>query len=105
MTHTAHAATKVRFLNPAVVVECLQMGPCIELMRKAFTQVSEGRAAQPIRAMVRTLDQKGVMGWMPGYVDDPQRLGIKTVTIFPHVREIKSHQGLVLLFDAVNGQL
>ena len=102
---TAHAPTKVRFLNPKAVVDCLPMGACIELMRKAFMQVSEGRTAQPIRAMVKTRDQSGFMGWMPGYVDDPKRFGIKTVTIFPQVREIKSHQGLVLLFDANNGAL
>ena len=101
------ASSKIRILNPQAVVDCLPMGPCIALMRKAFTQVSEGRTAQPIRAMVRNRDQTGVMGWMPGYVDEPKRLGIKTVTIFPGVAAlgIKSHQGLVLLFEAETGKM
>ena len=101
------AASKIRILNPQAVVDCLPMGPCIELMRQAFIQVSEGRTAQPIRAMVRNRDQTGVMGWMPGYVDDPKRLGFKKLTIFPGAAAlgIKSHQGLVLLFEAETGKM
>ncbi len=100
-------SSKIRILNPQAVVDCLPMAACIDLMCKAFSQVSEGRTAQPIRAMVRNRAQTGVMGWMPGYVDDPKRLGVKTVTIFPGAAAlgIKSHQGLVLLFEADTGQL
>ncbi|HWE45967.1 MAG TPA: ornithine cyclodeaminase family protein [Caulobacteraceae bacterium] len=102
---SSHAPAKIRILNPQAVAQCLPLPACIELMRSAFRQVSEGRTAQPIRAMVKTRDQSGFMGWMPGYVDDPKRLGIKTVTIFPNVRDIKSHQGLVQLFDGETGAL
>src|SRR5580704_17695580 len=104
---SGQSSSKIRILNPQAVIDCLPMGPCIALMRQAFTQVSEGRTAQPIRAMVRNHAQTGVMGWMPGYVDEPKRFGIKTVTIFPGAVAlgIKSHQGLVLLFEAETGQL
>jgi ornithine cyclodeaminase len=98
--------SKLRILGAKAVVDLLPMDKCIGLMRQAFIQVSEGRTAQPIRAMVRTTDQSGLLGWMPGYTDSPKRLGLKAITIFPGAvaKGIKSHQGMVLLFEAETGQ-
>ena len=97
--------TRVRMINRALVRELLPMHRCIDLMRDAFIQVSERRAIQPIRQLVRTPDGKGMMGWMPGFADEPKRLGIKVITIFPEAinQGIKSHQGAVMLFDPDNG--
>jgi ornithine cyclodeaminase len=99
-------STTLHLINGQAVRDLLPMDTCIALMRQAFTQVSEGRAAQPIRAMVRTTDGKGVMGWMPGFTEEPRRLGLKAVAIFPEAvaQGLKSHQGMVLLFEAVTGQ-
>ncbi len=100
------SSSKLRLIGSQQVVELLPMGRCIELMRHAFSLVSQGQTAQPIRQMVRTLDQTGLMGWMPGYTDNPRRLGLKAITIFPGAvaKGIKSHQGMVLLFEADTGQ-
>jgi ornithine cyclodeaminase len=97
---------KLRLINGHEVRELLPMDRCIELMRRAFTVVSEGRAEQPIRQMVRTQDGAGMMGWMPGFTADPPGLGLKLVTIFPGAvaKGIKSHQGVVMMFDAEDGR-
>ena len=68
--------SKLRRLDGAAVKALLPMDRCIELMRTAFTRVSEGRAIQPIRQMVRTPDGRGGLGWMPGWMDGPAALGI-----------------------------
>jgi len=98
--------SKLRLIGRELVRELLPMHRCIDLMRDAFIQVSEGRAIQPIRAAVRTPDGRGFMGWMPGYTDDPALLGIKVVSIFPGAVEhgIPSHQGAVMLFEAEYGR-
>jgi ornithine cyclodeaminase/alanine dehydrogenase-like protein (mu-crystallin family) len=102
-----HAPAKLRILGPQSVRDLLPMDRCIDLMRQAFIQVSQGRTVQPIRQMVRTPDNKGMMGWMPGYTADPARLGLKLITIFPGAvaQGIKSHQGAVLLFEAETGSI
>src|SRR5262249_1985719 len=100
-----HASSHLRLLNAEEVRRLLPMDRAIDLMRTALIRVSQGRAIQPIRQMVRTPDGKGMMGWMPGPVIDPDRLGIKVITIFPGAvaQGLKSHQGVVLLFDPENG--
>jgi ornithine cyclodeaminase len=99
-------SSKLRLVGSHAVVELLPMDRCIELMRQAFSQVSAGQTAQPIRQAVWASDRAGMMGWMPGYTDNPRRLGLKAITIFPGAvaKGIKSHQGMVLLFEADTGQ-
>jgi ornithine cyclodeaminase/alanine dehydrogenase-like protein (mu-crystallin family) len=99
-------SSKIRILGSKAVIDLLPMESCLGVMRQAFIQVSEGKTAQPIRQMVRTTDNTGLMGWMPGFTAEPKRLGIKTITIFPGAvaQGIKSHQGMVLLFEADTGQ-
>lgn len=101
-----NATTPLRILDAATVRALLPMDRCIALMRDAFVQVSEGRAIQPIRQKLSTPDGAGMLGWMPGFTDDPRRLGIKVISIFPGTASNggKSHQGAVLLFDAADGR-
>lgn len=99
-------AIQLRMINGREVRELLPMDRCIELMRHTFGLVSEKRANQPIRQLVRNDDGTGLIGWMPGFTADPRRLGIKVVSIFPGAvaKGIKSHQGVVMLFDAEDGR-
>ena len=96
---------KVRVLNAQAVRELLPYASCVDLMRKAMRLVAQGRARQPIRQMVAQTDGRGVLGWMPGYTDDPPWLGVKIVTVFPgnFGTAHGSHQGMVLLFETKNG--
>jgi ornithine cyclodeaminase len=81
------------------------MDRCIELMRRAMSLVATQQAIQPIRQAVFHPDKRGLMSMMPGYIADPDRLGIKVISVFPgnFGTGIGSHQGVVLLFETKTG--
>ena len=43
---------------------------------------------------------------MPGYLGEPQRFGLKVVSVMPgnHGTPYHSHQGVVMLFGLVHGE-
>lgn len=96
----------MRVINAAAVRRLLPMAECIRLMRRAFEVVATGEAIQPIRHALQHPAGRGLLGWMPGYVSNPEWLGIKVVAVFaPDAAGLLgSHQGMVLLFDATNGR-
>lgn len=98
--------TTLRLIDHTLVRRLLPMARCVELMREAFVQVSERRALQPIRQVLRTPDGAGLLGWMPGFTDGPPRFGVKLITVFPGAvaKGAKSHQGFVMLFDGSDGR-
>ncbi len=96
----------LRVLNGDAVRAVLGMEPCIALMREAMTLAANGEAVQPVRTGLAVPDGRGGLGVMPGYIARPHRIGVKAVTVFPgnHGTALGSHQGMVLLCDAANGQ-
>lgn len=97
--------TGIRLLNAELVRELLPMDQCITLMRKAMTLESQGLTIQPIRTGVRHPHRNGLLGLMPGYIEQPELLGIKVIAIFPERVDpsLSSHAGFVILFDGTNG--
>lgn len=96
---------QIRILNAQTVRKLLPADQCLTLMRQAMRQVARDEALQPIRQVMPQPDGRGALGLMPGYLKSPQCLGIKVLTVFPgnFGTEFGSHQGLVLLFDSLNG--
>ena len=96
---------QIRLLNSAAVRDLLPMHECIGLMRRAFEMVATGEAVQPIRQALHQPDGRGLISLMPGYIANPEWLGLKVVTVFPSNfgSGFGSHQGMVLLFDTKNG--
>lgn len=82
------------------------MGACIAVMKKALTDLAKGDATQQLRS-VFPIEGKNVFGQMPGYLKNEGVFGTKVITVFPdnYKSGLPSHQGLVLLFDAKNGEL
>jgi len=97
---------EIRVINAASVRQLLPMPDCIRLMRSAFESVATGQCVQPIRQLLSHPQGRGLLGWMPGYTAEPERLGIKVVAVFHPVpgQPLGSHQGMVLLFDALDGR-
>jgi ornithine cyclodeaminase len=96
----------IRLLNADAVRTLLPINRCVELMRGAMTLVArEGGTIQPIRQTVWHPDKRGLMSMMPGYIADPEWLGIKVIAVFPRNfgTDLGSHQGVVVLFDATTG--
>ncbi len=98
---------KVRIINHAEVVDLLPMRACMEVMEAALKTLSEGRAVNPLRNAVWVPERPKLLGMMPAYLGDIDRLGIKVVSVFPenHGTQYDSHQGVVLVFEAEYGRL
>lgn len=91
-------------INKKQVREALSMSQAIILMEKAMREASEGKTLLPLRWGLEMPDG-GVMGMMPGYMNDPECFGIKLVNIMPENigTEYSSHLGCMLLFEARHG--
>jgi len=75
-------------------------------MEKMFRSLAMGEAAQPLRSLMWLPGKKGLLGIMPGYDTSIGIMGIKLISVFHGNRDkgYPSHQGVVVLFDANNGQ-
>jgi len=75
-------------------------------MEKMFRSLAKGEAAQPLRSLMWLPGKKGLLGMMPGYDSTTEVMGIKLISVFHSNRDkgYPSHQGVVVLFDANNGQ-
>jgi alanine dehydrogenase len=95
----------VLVLSHTDVERLLTMEACIEVMADALRATSQGGAVLPLRSVVWMPDRTGMIGLMPGFLDPPQSLGLKIVSIFPgnHAAGYDSHQGVVMLFDTRHG--
>src|SRR6188768_47760 len=94
------------FVNKEKIASLLPMEECIEVMEKMFRSLAAGECLQPLRNIMRLPDGSGVLGMMPGHVAKLDVMGIKVITVFHTNKEagFPSHQGIVILFDAKNGQ-
>jgi ornithine cyclodeaminase len=94
------------FINKEKIASLLPMNECIEVMEKMFRSLAAGECLQPLRNIMRLPDGSGVLGMMPGYSHKLGVMGIKVITVFHANSEVglPSHQGIVMLFDAKNGQ-
>jgi len=96
----------IPFINKEKIASLLSMQECIEVMEKMFRSLAQGGAAQPLRSLMWLPEKKGLLGMMPGYDKTSGVMGIKLISVFHGNRDkgYPSHQGVVILFDANNGQ-
>lgn len=96
----------MQVITAAQVAATLDMQRCIELMRTALIALAEGEARQMVRPVL-PLSERNLLGMMPAYYAPDQIAGVKVLTVFPenYRRDIPSHQGQVLLFEAETGGL
>ena len=94
------------FVNKEKIASLLPMDECIEVMDKMFRSLAAGECLQPLRNIIRLPDGSGVLGMMPGHTAKLGVMGIKVISVFHANKEagFPSHQGIVMLFDAKNGQ-
>jgi ornithine cyclodeaminase len=95
----------VLVISHADVVRLLPMEACVEVMADALRATSRGGAVLPLRSVVWMPDRTGMIGLMPGFLDQPTSFGLKVVSIFPgnHGTRYDSHQGVVMLFETGHG--
>jgi ornithine cyclodeaminase len=98
---------KVLIINQAEVHQLLPIDECMEAMAEALAALSHGKAMNPLRQILHLPNKPGLLGIMPGYLEGPNAVGLKVVSIFHNNRgsEHDSHQGAVLVFEAEHGCL
>src|SRR6187455_2642377 len=94
------------FVNKQKIASLLPMEECIAVMENMFRSLAAGECLQPLRTIMRLPDGSGVLGMMPGYAAKLDVMGMKVITVFQSNGEsgLPSHQGVVMLFDAKNGE-
>jgi ornithine cyclodeaminase/alanine dehydrogenase-like protein (mu-crystallin family) len=98
----------ILILNHAEVEQLLPMHECIAAMEEAFMALARGEVELPLRTIFRPPNVKGVMAMMPTFRGGERPLfGLKAICVFPGNAAIgkDAHQGGVLLFDGVTGEL
>jgi ornithine cyclodeaminase len=99
---------KLLILNHAEVEQLLSMRACIAVMEDAFAALARGEVEQPLRTIFRPTNVKGVMAMMPTFRGGERALfGLKAICVFPGNAAMgkDAHQGGVMLFDGVTGEL
>ena len=71
---------KIRILSAADVTAALPMPKAIQVMRRAFSQLSAGETKTPLRARLET--EKGLTLLMPAYLKQSREMGVKIVSVF-----------------------
>lgn len=94
-------------LNARDVRALLRPADCIDALEDAFLAAARGEVVQPLRVAAWRPDAAGAIAAMPAFIGEPPVLGAKVIAVFPQNRSrgLPSHQGVVLLHDALDGQL
>ena len=97
----------MRIITEAQVPGLLPMSECMDVMASALATLARGGAILPLRPLMRIPQKAGILGMMPAYMETPDALGVKVITVFNgnHGTEYDSHQGVVLLFEADHGSV
>ena len=81
------------------------MQECIETMKDAFVQLENGGAIAPLRSSLPMPSENGSALFMPVYLPNIRKVGLKTVTIHQDnpQKGFPTIQAMVVVFDASTG--
>jgi ornithine cyclodeaminase/alanine dehydrogenase-like protein (mu-crystallin family) len=96
----------MRFIDAAEVRTNLTYDVAIPAVRAAMIALSAGETRQLLRSILHFEDGR-MFGVMPGALGEAAAFGAKVLSVFPKNFEVgrPSHQGVVMLFDPVTGEL
>jgi ornithine cyclodeaminase len=97
---------KLRVLSQNDVRRAISMAQAIEIVKKAFAQLSAGEAVVPIRTQLEVARHEGITLFMPAYLQESDDLGVKIVSVFPRNLEVGllTIHALVAVVDAETGR-
>lgn len=96
----------VLLLSRKDVESILSMRETIEAVEKAFREHGLGTVSMPLRPVIRVDKQKGMVAFMPAYIEGMGSLGIKVVSVYadnPSKYNLPTIQGIVVLNDPKTG--
>lgn len=81
------------------------MQDCIETMRDAFAELANGGAVVPLRSTLAMPNENGGALFMPVYLPNIRKVGLKSVTIHQDnpTKGLPLIQAMVMVFDASTG--
>ena len=94
----------MRFIDRDEIARRLTCELCIPIVREAMIAFSKGETRQLLRSILPLADGR-LFGVMPGAMGERAVFGAKLISVFPEnfAKEVQSHQGVVVLFDADTG--
>ena len=92
-------------LNRHDVESLLDLDRLVEALGPAMVEMSAGRVSMPPRVVAQVPEQGGLLAAMPAFLNLPQVLSSKLVSVFPQnaARGLPSHQAVILVFDPRTG--
>jgi len=96
----------MKFIEKKQVEALLDMKTCIGLMRETLIDLAEGRALQVLR-MLMPIEGGNILGVMPAAILSKNLAGTKVISVFPGNFNLglPSHQGVVLVFETLTGEM
>lgn len=96
----------MRLLTRSDVQRALSMREAVEIVKRAFAELSTGNADSPLRAVIAQPNHDGVTLLMPAYLSQSDALAVKLVSI--HNRNLERGlpriHALVMAIDPATGQ-
>src|SRR5579864_5745441 len=91
-------------IEAETVARLLTYEVCIPLVRQAMIALARGETRQLLRSII-PLAGGHAFGIMPGALGERAHFGAKLISVFPDNfdKGLKSHQGVVVLFDGESG--
>jgi ornithine cyclodeaminase/alanine dehydrogenase-like protein (mu-crystallin family) len=82
------------------------MREAVEVVKRAFSGLSTGRADVPLRVALSQPDRGGVTLVMPGYLSDSESLAVKVVSVHSRnaERNLPLINAVVIVIDSTTGQ-
>ena len=90
-------------LSQADVASVLDMAQLIDVIERAMTDVSAGRASMPPRVGAMVSERGGILAAMPAFLPSSAALTTKLVSVFPENRDRPTHQAIICCFDPETG--
>ncbi len=94
---------RIRVLSREDVESLLDPDALVEALATAMVDLSAGRASMPNRIAAEVFERDAFLAAMPAYLPSAGALTTKLVSVFPHNRDVPSHQAVLVCFDAETG--
>jgi ornithine cyclodeaminase len=96
----------MKLLTRSDVQQSISMREAVEVVKRAFSQLSTGRAEVPLRIALSQPEHDGVTLFMPGYFKDSESLAVKIVSIHNRnaERSLPRVNAIVIVIDPATGQ-
>jgi ornithine cyclodeaminase/alanine dehydrogenase-like protein (mu-crystallin family) len=96
----------MRLLTRSDVRQSMLMREAVEVVKRAFIELSTGRAYVPLRIALPQPEHDGVTLVMPGYLSDSESLAVKVVSVHDRnaERNLPRINAVVIVIDPGTGQ-